>query len=84
LVVASHEAFSKIPLPSEVRFLFGHLIPILAAMAILYPTDLFRGRRPMLRVGILLLFSFAVLACAFVLLGAFAVFLFAVGAVSPE
>ena len=69
--------------PSEVRFFVG-FIPLLAAMAILYPSDIVREHRPSLRIGILFLFSVALMICAFVLLAAFAVLLFAIGAVPPE
>lgn len=84
LVVSAIGTFDKVPLPSDVRFLLGHFIPILAAMAILYPSDLFRKRRPALRIGFLFLFSLVVLFCVFMLVGAFAILLFATGAVSPD
>jgi hypothetical protein len=70
-------------LPSEVRSFVG-FIPLLGAMAILYPSDVFRKHRPPLRIGILFLFSVVLMICSFALLAAFAVFLFAIGAVSPE
>jgi hypothetical protein len=59
-------------------------IPLLAAMVILYPSDAFRKHKPRLRIGILFLFSVLLMFCAFALLAAFGVFLFAIGAVSPE
>jgi len=74
---------SWLHLPSEVRFFVG-FIPLLAAMAILYPSDAFRKHRPSLRIGILFLFSVVLTICAVALLTACALFLFAVGAVSPE
>jgi len=70
-------------LPSEVRF-FVEFIPLLAVMGILYPSDAFRKRRPALRICILFLFSVALMISAVALLAAFAVFLFAIGAISPE
>lgn len=68
---------------SEMRFFIG-FIPLLAAMAILYPSDAFRKYRPPFRIGMLFLFSVVLMICAFALLAASAVLLFAIGAVSPE
>jgi hypothetical protein len=84
LVISTTGVLDWIPLPSDMRLLLGLFIPILSAMAILYPSDLFRKPQPSLRIGFLFLFSVVVLFCAFMLMSAFAVFLFAIGAVSPD
>jgi hypothetical protein len=82
--IVSAEWLSRwLQLPSEVWFFIG-FIPLLGAMAILYPSDVFRKHRPSLRVGILFLFSVVLMVCSFALLAASVVFLFAIGAVSPE
>ncbi|HEU5124854.1 MAG TPA: hypothetical protein VFW05_12410 [Verrucomicrobiae bacterium] len=73
----------RLHLRSELGFFVG-FIPLLAAMAILYPSDAFRKHRPPLRIGILFLFSVVLMICAFALMSAFGLFLFAIGAVSPE
>src|ERR1700743_980589 len=70
-------------LPFEAQFFVG-FIPLLGAMAILYPSDAFRKHRPSLRIGILFLFSVVLMICTFALLAMFALFLFAIGVISPE
>jgi len=76
--------FAELPLPPELSFMVGLFTPLLATTAILYPTVLFRARRPALRMVMLFSFGFVLLIVAFILLAAFGVILFAFGIISPE
>ena len=76
--------FEQLPLPEEVKVLLGLLIPLAAAVAILYRTALFRDVGPAARLLKLLGLALAVLVCAVALLGTFCILLFAFGIISPE
>ena len=68
----------------QVKVLVGFFVPTFATVAILYRSSLFRDDRRWVRVIRLFLYGVALLICAFMLLSAIAVFLFAVGAISPN
>ena len=84
LLVVSSGWFEQLQLLMEVRVIVGIFIPVLAATAILYPSVLFRDRRPAFRMGTLIAFGFVLLILAFALLAAFGLLLVVFGIISPE
>jgi hypothetical protein len=69
-----------IPLPSGPQFLLVVSTALIASIAILYPTALFRKRQRSLRIVLLCLVGIAIAACAFVV--TFAIFLLVNGTLS--
>lgn len=84
LVLVFNGVLDRLELPSEIKVVVGFFLPTLAVVAILYRSSLFRESRRWVRVIRLFLFGVALLISAFVLLAAAALFLFAVGAISPN
>ncbi|MEJ0088258.1 MAG: hypothetical protein WDM80_00650 [Limisphaerales bacterium] len=68
LVVASLGLLEWMRLPYYAEFLFQVFGPVIACVAFLYPTALFRDRKPSSRIGLLCLVSVGIVACALVLL----------------
>ena len=84
LVLLAAGAFARLTLPSEVKVLLGIFTPLLAAIAILYRTPLFREMRESRRLANLFGVALALLICSGALLLALSLMLFAFGIISPN
>src|SRR5690349_12209080 len=79
LVMVFSGVFDRLALPSQAQIPTASLIPILAAVAILYRSSLFRENRHWVRLVRLILFGTALFLSAVALLAAVTLILFAVG-----
>jgi hypothetical protein len=84
LVLVFNGVFDRLELPLEIEIVVGFFFPTLVTVAILHRSSLFRESRRSVRVIRLFLYGVALLISALALLTAAVLFLFAVGAISPN